>query len=57
MAESEDKKKERSNNTNEKEKLRKSTDYSDDDSVSDPTLEFKESEDGVTLSPSSKGRV
>lgn len=57
VAKSEDKMKERSNKTDEKEKPRKSSHYSDADSASKHTPELKENEHGVILSPSSKGRV
>lgn len=55
VVKSEDKMKERSTNTDEKEKPRESSHYSDADSSSKPTPELKENEDGVILSPSSKG--
>ncbi|KAL0561901.1 hypothetical protein IC582_002346 [Cucumis melo] len=54
VVKSEDKMKERSTNTDEKEKPRESSHYSDADSSSKPTPELKENEDGVILSPSSK---
>lgn len=59
MAKPEDKMEERSNNINEKEKEKpgESTDFSDADSVFKSTPELKENKEGVTLSPSTKGRV
>lgn len=57
MVKSEDKMKERSTNTDEKEKPREISHNSDADSSSKPTPELKDNEDGVILSPSSKGRV